>query len=155
LATEAAPFEGVIASFTDPGHGTAGDFSATVAWGDGSSSAGTITPSGGGFTVSGSHTYAQAGSYTATVTVADAGGASASGTVTVTVADAPLSAVGRTVRFTEAAAGSGAVAFFTDPDPHAGAGQFTALIDWGDGSPPAPGAVSPDGPGFDVTGSHA
>src|SRR5262249_2798264 len=52
----------VVATVTDPGNrtGTAedsGDYSATINWGDGSSSAGTITQSGGVFIVTGSHTY--------------------------------------------------------------------------------------------------
>jgi hypothetical protein len=153
-ATEAAPFAGLVAVFTDPGHGTAGDFTATVAWGDGSSSAGTVTPSGSGFNVSGSHTYAVAGSYVATVAVLDAGGASAGATTTFAVADAPLTAVGKTAGFAEGAPGSAVVAFFTDPDPHVGAGLYAATIDWGDGTPRTAGTVSPDGSGFDVTGSH-
>src|SRR5262245_34835433 len=74
--TEGVPFSGVVASFTDadPG-GTAADYTATIAWGDGQTSAGTVAANGsGGFNVSGSHTFAEEGAYDVAVTVADAGG---------------------------------------------------------------------------------
>src|SRR5262249_26967915 len=48
-----------IATFTDTNHGdTAGTFLATINWGDGTSSAGTVTGANGTFAVAGSHTYA-------------------------------------------------------------------------------------------------
>ena len=63
-ATEGAAFSGVVATFTDANPGaTAGEFSATITWGDGTSSAGTISAANGGFRVSGSHTYADEGNY--------------------------------------------------------------------------------------------
>jgi hypothetical protein len=74
-----APFSGVVATFTDadPG-GTVSDYSAPIAWGDDSTAAGTIAANGqGGFTVSGSTTYANPGPYTVYVTIYDAGGAAA------------------------------------------------------------------------------
>ena len=72
-----APFRGVVASFTDADpNGTAADFSGTISWGDGTTSAGTIAANGrGGFTVSASTTYAASGFYTVHVTISDAGGA--------------------------------------------------------------------------------
>ncbi len=49
---------------------------AVIDWGDGSSSAGTITPGAGGtFLVAGNHAYAHTGSYVAQVTVDDSSGA--------------------------------------------------------------------------------
>ncbi|HLH65373.1 MAG TPA: hypothetical protein VKV27_06690 [Solirubrobacteraceae bacterium] len=84
-------FSAVVASFTDadPG-GAAGDYSATIDWGDGSApGAGTVSAtSGGGFSVSGSHTYAAPGSYRTTVTIDDAGGASATAGASVDVSQA-------------------------------------------------------------------
>jgi hypothetical protein len=74
-----------VATFTDADpNGTGTDYSAVIDWGDGTSSAGTIS-AGNGFTVSGSHTYASHGTYTTTVTVSDVGGAGsqASGTATI------------------------------------------------------------------------
>ncbi|MGI8712835.1 MAG: hypothetical protein ACR2NR_06580 [Solirubrobacteraceae bacterium] len=69
----------VVAHITDanPG-GTADDFSAQIAWGDGSRSTGTVAAAAaGGFDVSGSHTYAAAGSYPVATTITDTGGATA------------------------------------------------------------------------------
>lgn len=65
----------------------ASSLSATISWGDGSSSSfGTISGSSGSFSVSGSHTYASAGSVTITVTVSNAStGATASTTIAGTV----------------------------------------------------------------------
>jgi type VI protein secretion system component Hcp len=77
--TAGAPFSGVVASFADSDpQGTLADYSATISWGDGNSSLGVVTMNGtGGFQVSGTNTYAAAGSYTVSVKFMDAGGASA------------------------------------------------------------------------------
>jgi hypothetical protein len=67
-ATAGVPISPVLASFeaTEP----AAEIGAAIDWGDGTGSAGTLAPAaGGGFVVTGSHAYAQAGSYTAKVTV--------------------------------------------------------------------------------------
>ena len=54
---------------------------ATWNWGDGTTSAGTVTtPSGGLGTIAGSHAYAAAGIYTVTVTITDSGGLASSST---------------------------------------------------------------------------
>jgi hypothetical protein len=69
---------------------TAGDFTATLAWGDGQTSNGTLQPQGGGtFEVFGSHTYANPGSYRIAITLSDNHGNSVSDSTTATVA-APL-----------------------------------------------------------------
>jgi hypothetical protein len=47
-----------------------------------------------------------------------------------------------------------AVAGFVDGDPKGTAAQFTATIDWGDGTQPTPGTVKKSKSGFVVTGSH-
>ena len=65
-----------MATFTDAnGYATTADFTATIDWGDGSSSHGTVSgPTGGPFTVSGSHTYGSTGPESISVTVNDDGG---------------------------------------------------------------------------------
>ena len=79
-----------LATFSDadPG-GVASDYTATVAWGDGSHTAATITAVAGGYQVTASHSYAITGSSRPTVTVVDAGGAQASGDATVNVTAVP------------------------------------------------------------------
>jgi hypothetical protein len=60
-----------VATFTDPGGPEAlGDYAATINWGDGNNSAGTVSgPNAGVFTVQGSHTYFIARQYTLTITL--------------------------------------------------------------------------------------
>ena len=70
---------GVVADFTDadPG-GVATDYTATISWGDGTSSAGIVASAGGGFSVSGTHTYVRDRERaTIKVTIRDAGGSEA------------------------------------------------------------------------------
>src|SRR5262249_60691821 len=77
-----------LATFTASNpNAAASDYTATIDWGDGSGALpATVSDSGDGvFAASGSHTYAQNGTYTATITITDADGATASTTSTVTV----------------------------------------------------------------------
>jgi len=62
-----------VASFVD-GTPTAvqGDFTATIDWGDGNRSSGNLAgATGGPFTVSGTHTYSNAGTYKLLVVLSD------------------------------------------------------------------------------------
>jgi len=71
VGNEPAPFTGVtVATFTS-GDGSASpdDFNATINWGDGSTSQGTVSESGNTYIVSGSHTYQSLGYYNFTVSV--------------------------------------------------------------------------------------
>jgi hypothetical protein len=155
-ATEAIPFTEVVATFTvgAPVSAAAG-FTALIAWGDGSSSLGTILSTAVGFGVLGSHSYPEEGSDPVTVTVLDGASDSATASGTIAVADARLTAIPKTVNFTEATTGAQVVASFVDPDARAFSGQFTATISWGDGTPSSPGTVVADGSSFDVNGTHA
>jgi hypothetical protein len=89
-ATEGQPFTGAVASFTDGDpNGQVGDFTATIAWGDGNLSVGTIAADGsGGFTVAGTHTYAEEGAYPITVQIQDVGGSRVRAYSTATVVGA-------------------------------------------------------------------
>jgi hypothetical protein len=73
-------------------------------------------------------------------------------------ADDAISGQPVSVSATEGQKFSGNVATFTDPDQKATAAEYTATINWGDGSPTEPGVVSggaPTSPGkFTVSGSH-
>ncbi len=69
-----------VATFTHAsGVEPASDFVATIDWGDGTTSTGTVSKSGSTYTVKGSHTYATNGSHTVTTTVveSEAGASSA------------------------------------------------------------------------------
>src|SRR5262249_26940382 len=67
-ATEGTPFSGQVATFTDAAgsYGFLSDFTATITWDDLSTSMGTITGTAGTYTVSGSHSYDEEGSYPVT-----------------------------------------------------------------------------------------
>lgn len=59
---------------SDPG-GAAGDYAVTISWGDGSASAGIITPAGTGiFAIGGTHAYQTKGKFTITLAARDSGG---------------------------------------------------------------------------------
>ncbi|MDQ3917668.1 MAG: FG-GAP-like repeat-containing protein [Acidobacteriota bacterium] len=89
-ATATLPVNGVtVASFTDyDTTKTAASFTATINWGDAAApSAGTVADNGsGGFNVTGSHTYASAGSYAVSVQIADTDENFANASATATVA---------------------------------------------------------------------
>jgi hypothetical protein len=143
-----------VATFTDnhPGD-TASSFTATINWGDGVTTAGTVHGSGGTFTVEGGHRYADEGSDTASVTLtrkSDQLQSTASGTVAVAEDDV------FTPHGTIAVAlptFSGTIATFSDTDTLSVAGDFAASIDWGDGTTTT-GAVSGSNGSFNVNGLH-
>jgi hypothetical protein len=72
-------FQGTVATFSDANSAaSAADYTVQITWGDGNTSAGQVTQnSDGSFTVSGTNTYAQTGTYTVTVQIAGTGGSSA------------------------------------------------------------------------------
>jgi len=79
-ATAGAAFNGLVATFSDfDPSGVAGNFTATIDWGDGHTSPGAISSNAnGGFNVSGANTYAGGGSFPVTVEIADFLGSSLS-----------------------------------------------------------------------------
>jgi hypothetical protein len=157
-----------------PGNGG----SVVVNWGDGSApqtlTAADLTsigsPNGVTWEVFASHTYSEEGSYAVTTTVTDDGGSTTVFGDFASVADAPLNVTGLTqptVNVLQAPiypipefappVFSGLVAIYNDTNPTGPLSDFTATIDWGDGTPPTAGVVTqPGGTGtpFDVSGSH-
>ena len=77
-----SPVGGTMATFSADSSDSAGDFAATIAWGDGSTSPGAISGANPNFVVSDSHSYSAPGSYTITVTIVRASNTANSGTVT-------------------------------------------------------------------------
>ena len=155
-ATEGANFSGQVATFTDADpNGTISDYSATISWGDQSTSAGSIVAGNtGGFTITGSHTYVEEGSYIVTVKINDAGGASATTTAAANVADAALDVTVASVTATEGASFSGQLATLTDTDPNGAAADYSITINWGDQSSSGGTAAANASGGFMVSGTH-
>ena len=152
---EGAAISATIATFTD-GNPVAplSDFTATVNWGDGTTSAGTVSVNNGVYSVDGTHTYAKQGAYTATATVNDVGGSTATASSTAAIADAPIFASGvPAISGVEGAATSATIATFTDGNPVAPLSDFTATVNWGDGTTSA-GTVSVNDGVYSVGGTH-
>lgn len=166
-------FDGLVATFDDDQYDDASRFTATIHWGDGTSSQGTIvcrTCSGSGpyrFEVRGGHTWANPGDYAVRVVVShqsEQDVAEGTGSARVLARDespppppepepqpqppppppGPPLVEGRPVTATRGAPFSGVVAF-VPPAP-----GLTAVIDWGDGTK-SPGKVESNG---SITGSH-
>ena len=170
-AIEGLPFSGVVGTFTDDNpRPDINDFTATIDWGDGVTTAGTITANntpGAGFIVAAAHTYPEettAGAPLKTkITINDAGGASSFAEGVANVADAKLvpSVVQPTILAREdAAVNNIVVATFTDENPNAPLSDYQApyqpTISWGDGKTTL-GTVArdPNVAGLlDVIGSH-
>ncbi len=84
------PFAGPVANFSDPNpFAVAVDFTATITWGDGGTSAGAIEASPNGFLITGSHTFASPGQIPITVRVADSQGSTTTVQAFAAVSPAP------------------------------------------------------------------
>ena len=175
----------ILATFTDNNpNAVAADFttapgSVKVDWGDGVTDVTGVpgstiavtkigtTPNGAIFEVTGGHNYLDEGSYPVVVTIVSRYGSQTVATSNAVVADAALSApAGQSITTTEAAIYpipvlappifNGVVATFTDANPKATVADYTATIDWGDGTPFTTGIVQQGiGTSFTVSGSHS
>jgi hypothetical protein len=174
-ATVGQEFTGVVATFTDSRTGAqAADFTATIDWGDGISSTGTISvDANGGFDVTGTHTFTDTGAgiggfpfglginthgfFVVTTTIKDTvAGVEETAFSLASVAPAPpsITAQGQDITATSGVAFTGTVATFTTVDANATAAGFTATINWGDGTTSDGTIVTDPNGGFDVTGTH-
>lgn len=139
-----------VATFTtNESNPVPANFSATISWGDGTTSTVSGSPNivktgASTFAVVASHAYSEeATNLTLSVTVNDlTTGTASSGSATVAaVTDAPLTSTGNNVTVTEGQAASGvALATFTDTDttntdrdPASNPADYTATINWSDG----------------------
>jgi hypothetical protein len=133
-ATEGAPGALALGSFADA-NPQANSWTVDVTWGDNSSDTVLTTSSQGGLG-SATHTFAEEGTYTVTVTVRDGNGDSSRASFQVAVADAALTAGALTPPVaTEGQAFSNVTVFhFTDADPNGTASDYTAVVTLGDGN---------------------
>ena len=175
------PFTGVVATFSDGTDTNPTGFSATITWANGQTTSGVIAFAGSNnetningqivtvslFTVTGTYTYAAAGTYPISVTITDPGNNSATVNLTARVAYPPLVVTGVATINTgfDTSLTNQTVATFTDPglvanltalgitDPTT---QFSASINWGDGTTADTGTITYNSGThiFSVLGSH-
>jgi photosystem II stability/assembly factor-like uncharacterized protein len=166
---EGAIFSGPVATFVDhdPRALPTSYYRATIDWGDGVVSQGTIAPNpaGAGYAVLGTHVF-KAGKRVVSVSIHDGDITTATNddaalpdnspiTSTITVNPAAVGALGLNINSAEGIKFAGVVANFFSSNPFARAADFTSTIDWGDGSMPSAGVIDYDGAGqFVITGKH-
>lgn len=178
--SEGQTFNSAIATFSDPelamgddgGVVCAGTCSpptnyewfATIDWGDGSPNA--LPATIAAYTISGSHVYTEEGTYTVTLTLHDSDTPYnfVAGTTVATVSDAPLAATGghngvsstnNPIIASLNPVSNATIASFSDADPNGTASDYSANINWGDGTAAAPAdAIMQNGGQFDISGSH-
>ncbi len=131
-ATEGTSASGNLAFVLDANGVPPSNFTASIDWGDATTSSGTISGSAPQFIVTGSHTYLTANQYPVTVQVVDTQDALTMVVYTaVTVFDAPLAA-GTTPNLT-AVQGipiNKVMGSFTDADPNAIASYYNLFVRW-------------------------
>ncbi len=135
------PFSGTVATLNDlPSGDVASDFDVKIDWADGTTSAGTLQSTAAGkFAVRGSHTWTTTGVKNVVVTVTEHGSASGQGRTL---------AIGSNTNF------SGTVAQLQLPIPGSAAGDYSAMIDWGDKTT-SPGTLTLQADGsLILSGSH-
>jgi hypothetical protein len=146
--TEGSEFSGRVANTACGTNGVS-----SIDWGDGTTSAGTADAN---FNVDGTHTYAEEGTYSGTVSyICPLVSGTQHQAFTASVQDALLNSTGADF---SGVAGQPlpptTVAQLTDANPGADAADFTASIDWGD-STTSTGTITATGTGmFDVSGTH-
>ncbi|HEV3006549.1 MAG TPA: hypothetical protein VGX78_18915, partial [Pirellulales bacterium] len=151
-ATEGTLVSGSMATFTDPGaNEPPGEYHASVAWGDGAVTTGTISFANGVYTVTGSHTYLEEGTPTLTVSVQDDAlpdftlgptGPIASTAAQANVAFAPLNLNAQAIGTTVNTQFRGVVGTYTQSGANEVPANYLASINWGDNSPPDVGLIA-------------
>ena len=152
-------FNGVVATFSslDP-QVIAGDFTASIDWGDGTTSMGTVAANpSGGFQVLGTHTYEQVNAFNFKVVVTGAVGETGSATGMVRVQDLSLSVTPQLLKVSEGVSLANTVlTTFITANPLS-ASSYLVSIDWGDGTTvdTTSGKVTQSGGVYSVSGVHS
>ncbi|HVX09559.1 MAG TPA: DUF4214 domain-containing protein [Pirellulales bacterium] len=148
-----------LATFTDPG-GALGTnhYSATIDWGDGNTTSGTVQQTGSdAYAVVGSHAYVEEGPYVVTLVINHDISAPVTVQSSSSIADPAVLPIGVTPFTLSEGSGisNATVATFTDPGGPEDLGDYSAQIDWADGTV-SPGVISFNASTdiFTVTGSH-
>ncbi len=156
---EAATTIGTVATFSDTNTtDTASNFTAAIDWGDGTNEAATVTGQNGSFTVAApgtNHVYIDETTVHPVVTITrttDNNQIALTGTVTITEDDS-LTPTGTTINVTQGQSFNGVVATFNDTNSTSIATDFTATIDWGDGTA-STGTVTGGSGALTVSGDH-
>jgi hypothetical protein len=158
-AAEGTVVSGTIATFTDPGAtDPASNFTASIDWGDGTTTAGIVSngSAASAYVVSGTHQYTDELSGLFNVSISEPEGLGSNGianTVTISEADA-LTLTGSSFSVRAGRPFSRTVATFTDTNPLALPSDFTTTINWGDGTTTSGTVTGPEGGPFPLTGSH-
>ena len=149
-----------VATFTDAHPEALSHYTASITWGDGHTTSGAITFSSGVFTVKGSDGYALPGTYSPIVTIRKDALTPQSVTDTdrVVVKDVTAhiaTAVSNAFTGLEGRTVSPIVGLFTSVNTADPASDFSATINWGDGTASSVGTiVSTGGGNFHIVGSH-
>lgn len=164
-----SPFSGTIATFQDAsGADVPANYLVLVKWGDGTAPVpvptADIIPFGNTFIVNGNHTYKNSGSFLVTVSIEhilSAGPPVVHGGTGIALGNASVSAgalVPLTTNSVNYSTGSPSpsnpLATFTDAGGAQPLDQYSARIDWGDGTALTGGTFTVDAGVFTVSGSH-
>ena len=159
---EGTKFSGVVGTFSDGNpFGKAGEFSASIDWGNGVVTKGVIAALGNSqFSVSGSNTYQSFGTYPVQVSITESGGSTTQIGSTGNVADAPLAASSLTIRSLAGSTITATVASFVDSGPADALASYYANINWGDSTssstrdPATTVTIANRGIRYDVQATH-
>jgi hypothetical protein len=156
VGTEGFPITNlpIIYWFDGGGYETPSSYTVTINWGDGNTTAGTVA-TGPVWTINGSHTYVEEGTYTTMVTIRDEGGSTVVVPAMLSIQEASLAPTATPVSATEGTAFTSQVGTFVDAGGPEPVDHYSATIDWGDGTPIDNGIIGMvNATTFSVTGSH-